>query len=89
MNVKYELEQIGLGFMFYDNMINKTALTIIENRVKDIHQQLILSCIQNSSKGALYQHLVDNFTLQFYLRKSLDTRCQIYIAKFRLSSHNF
>ena len=88
MNVKYELEQIGLGFMFYDTMIDKTALTIIENRVKDIHQQLILSCIQNSSKGALYQHLVDNFTLQFYLRKFLDTRCQIYIAKFRLSSHN-
>ena len=52
MNVKYELEQIGLGFMFYDNMIDKTALTIIENRVKDIHQQLILSCIQKSSKGA-------------------------------------
>ena len=86
--MKYELEQIGLGFMFYDNMIDKTALTIIENRLKDIHQQLILSCIQNSSKGALYQHLVDNFTLQFYLRKSLDNRCQIYIAKFRLSSHN-
>ena len=62
MIVKYELEQIGLCFMFYDNMIDNTALTIIENIVKDTHQQLILSCIQNLSKGALYQHLVDNFT---------------------------
>ena len=25
MNVKYELEQIGLGFMFYDNMIDKNC----------------------------------------------------------------
>ena len=76
----------------YDDMLVNSDTWLMnvkyENRVKDIHQQLILSCIHNSSKGALYQHLVDNFTLQFYLRKSLDTRCQIYIAKFRLSSHN-
>ena len=26
MNVRYALEQIELGFMFYDNMIEKTSL---------------------------------------------------------------
>ena len=37
--MKYELEQIGLGLMFYNgNMIDNTALTLIENRAKDIHQ---------------------------------------------------
>ena len=30
--MKYELEQIGLGLMFYGNMIDNTAFTIIENR---------------------------------------------------------
>ena len=43
--------------MFYDNMIDKTALTIIENRVKDIHQQLILSCIQKFIKGCIISTL--------------------------------
>ena len=36
--MKYELEQIGLGLMFYGNMIDNTALALIENRAKDIHQ---------------------------------------------------
>ena len=36
--MKYELEQIGLGLMFYGNMIDNAALTIFENRAKDIHQ---------------------------------------------------
>ena len=30
--MKYELQQIGLGLMFYGNMIDNTALTIFENR---------------------------------------------------------
>ena len=30
--MKYELEQIRLGLMFYGNMIDNTALTIFENR---------------------------------------------------------
>ena len=38
LSMKCELEQIGLGLMFYGNMLDNTALTIIENKAKDIQQ---------------------------------------------------
>ena len=37
-----------------------------------VYQQNMLSIIQNTTRGALYKHLADNFTIQFYLQKSLN-----------------
>ena len=52
---------------------------------------IVLYCIVNNfaaSKGVIYQHLVDHFTLQAYLQKPISVVYQKLIAKFRLSSHD-
>ena len=48
----------------------------------------MLSRIQNTTRGALYKHLLDNFTIQFYLQKSLNPTYRKYLSKFRLSAHS-
>ena len=39
-------------------------------------------------KGLLYQHLIDNFCVQFYLNKPIELRYRKYLTKFRISSHS-
>ena len=41
----------------------------------------------SSPKGLIYQHLIDNFTLQYYLRKPIEHIYKRYITSFRISSH--
>jgi hypothetical protein len=52
-----------------------------------IKKNLYIS-IQNWSRGSIYQHLTDNFTLQSYMRKPIDDMRLKYVTKFRLSAHN-
>ena len=48
----------------------------------------MLATAANSPKGLIYQHLIDNFTLQYYLRKPIEPIYKRYITRFRISSHN-
>ena len=86
IKIKNELESLGVGYLF-NSTCDKYDLCIIEQRLKDSYQQLLLSDICRSSKGIIYQHLVDHFNLQPYLKKHVRKDFLQQIAKFRLSSH--
>ena len=47
-----------------------------------------MASIENSSKCSMYRHLVDNFCIQYYLTKPLDTYCKQLITRYRTSSHS-
>ena len=88
INIKSELDRLGLGYIWYiDNLNGVNYYKIIEHRLLDVYKQSMLSEISRSSKAHLYQHLVDHFTLQYYLSKPLNPTCKKYIAQFRLSAH--
>ena len=63
-------------------------MSIIKQRIFDVFKQELISDIGNSSRGHLYQHLIDNVCLQYYLSKPVNRISQKYIAKYRLSAHN-
>ena len=88
LNVKNELAKLGLNYLWDDVIQNNCFINIVENRMKDMYRQTLLSDISRSSKGFLYQHMVDNFTMQYYLCKPVPAIYKKYISKFRLSSHN-
>lgn len=60
------------------NLFNETCLNqcktykIIECRILDIYKQSLMSSFSTSPKSRLYQHLVDNFCLQTYLRRPIN-----------------
>jgi hypothetical protein len=89
VEIQSELENIGLGYMFenYINMTDNCIIGIIKCRLRDIYTQSMMTDISNSSKGLLFQHLVDNFTLQNYLCKPINPLYRKYISRFRMSSH--
>ena len=45
LNIRQELERVGLGYLFEYEILDKTDESVIECRLKDIHQQMILSDI--------------------------------------------
>ena len=61
---------------------------IFEQRLIDTTNQNLLHDIKNTTKGVLYQHLIDNVCLQTYLKKPIDTCYRKYISKFRISAHS-
>ena len=91
ISIKNELNTLGLMYLFKGNFVyENTVFFIIKSRFNDVYQQNILFRIQNTTslRGALYQHLVDNFTIQFYLQKSLNPTYRKYLSKFRLPAHS-
>ena len=73
ISIKNELDTLGLMYIFEGNFVyENNVFFIIKSRFNDVYQQNMLSRIQNTTRGALYKHLVDNFTIQFYLQKSLN-----------------
>ena len=89
VNIKTELNSIGLLYLFDDSSSNDNRnMKLIESRIKDIYVQTLLANITESPKGRLYQHLVDHFTLQQYLCKPINPLYRNCISRFRLSSHS-
>ena len=67
INIKNELSNLGLRYLFEDPCINQLkTFKIIELRLLDIYKQSVLSYFTSSSKCVIYQHLIDNFCLQSY-----------------------
>ena len=75
-------------YIFEGNFVHDNVFFIIKSRFNDVYQQNMVSRIQNTTKGALYKHLVDNFTIQFYLQKSLNPTYRKYLSKFRPPAHS-
>ena len=48
----------------------------------------MMATINTMSRGIIYQHLVDNFCMQYYLCKPINTKYQKYITRYRISAHN-
>ena len=61
---------------------------IIEQRLLDVCKQNMLANVSNSPKGLIYQHVIDHFSLQFYLRKPIEPTYKRFITRFRISAHN-
>ena len=87
-NIKHELSVLGLEYVFDSDLPIQIAYKTIEQRLLDINRQDVLSRIRNSSKGYLYQHLTDNFCIQYYLCKPIEAKYKRIITCFRLSAHN-
>ena len=83
-DIKNELNSLGLLYIFYDTCANDARnLKIIESRIKDIYAQTLLGNITQSPMGKLYQHLVDHFTLQSYLRQNVYFSISTIISYFK------
>ena len=88
VNVKLELERLGLGYLWQSDCADNIIYHLIEQRFYDINKQEMLSKINVLSRGHLYQYLIDNFCMQFYLLKPISPIYKKCITQFRLGSHN-
>ena len=88
VNIKQELQALGLGQMWDELILDvKSAYKIIEERIYDTEKQNMLAKLSNSNKCILYQHLIDNVCLQYYLTKPINHVFKRYITMFRISAH--
>lgn len=89
VSIQSELSSMGLKYLFDETCSNqcKTYKTI-ECRILDIYKQSLMSSFSTSPKSMLYQHLVDNFCLQTYLRRPINYISKKFISIFRTSSHS-
>lgn len=58
----------------------------IKKRLEDVCKHVLYSSIQYASKCTIYNFLIDNFTLQYYLCKPIPNPYKKLLS-FRLSSH--
>jgi hypothetical protein len=71
MNIEHEFANIGVTYLWDKSDIHLTAYMIIEPNILDVYKQSLTSYFSTSPIWFLYQHLVDNFCRQFYLKKLL------------------
>jgi hypothetical protein len=62
LHIKNELTNLGLNYIWSENHVEFKVFSIIKERLLDVHKQTMLENIIRSSKGHLFQHLVDNHT---------------------------
>ena len=87
--VRNLLSSLGLGDVWLcHNVTNdKLFLSVCKTRLTDCFLQERNSFFERSSKCLFYKHIIDRFTLQFYLTTDLPTKFISIISKFRLSAH--
>ena len=88
MNIKDELFRIGLGYLWDLDNVDLSLFRIIKSRIYDIYKQECLNQIKDSSKGYLYQYVCNDFNLQSYLRKPINSNYIKELTKIRLAAHN-
>ena len=71
VNIKSEIDKLGLSYIWKMNYVDKSTFNVIKNRYYDIYKQEMMSDVQNISRGEVYKHLIDNFCIQYYLTKPL------------------
>ena len=87
--VKHLLLTSGFGDVWFNHYVDneKLFLQCFKQRLTDNFIQTRNNFFANSSKCYLYKYLIDSFTLQYYLTKSIPDVYLRLISKFRLSSH--
>ena len=72
-NLKIKLCEIGLGdfWLNQDNICVNLHFPVIKQRIVDIYVQSNFELINCSSKCKVYMHVIDHFTLQYYLTKAI------------------
>ena len=70
---------MGLDYLWDEPYPDKYIIDMIQQRMNDMYKHTILAEISRSSKGFLYQHLIDNFALQYYLCKPIPSLYKRYI----------
>lgn len=87
LNIRQELYNIGLGYIWESNVVDNTSFIIIKNRLCDIFQQKCQETISSSPKGHIFQYLTNVFTLQNYIVKVNNRQFQKELTRIRTSSH--
>ena len=87
MNVKRELNLLGLNYVWNLTQVNNNVYNIIKQRICDVFKQHCYSRTLTTSKGNLYRHLLNEFKLQTYLIKPIDKQHLKEIVKIRISAH--
>ena len=82
------LNKLGLSYLWDCDLNDKQLFSIIKQRFYHVQKQEMLSDIGNAAMGELYQHLIDNFCMQYYLVKPIPNMYKKCIARYRTSSHN-
>jgi hypothetical protein len=87
--VKNLLCSLGFADLWLSQYVNNIPLFIkvAEERLTDQFIQERDSYLSISPKCIIYKHLIDTFSLQYYLTKSLPLMYIRLITKFRLSAH--
>lgn len=73
-DVKKILNEIGFNAVWNKQTIDSLTLKVINQRIADLAKQDIVGKIEDSQKFNFYKYLVDEFYLQFYLRKSVPVK---------------
>ena len=87
--IKVQLCELGMPDLWYGqgNLIFKVHFPLIKQGIIDSYIHVFQSSMSVSSKCFLYRHIVDNFSLQYYLCKRIPNIYKKQLAKIRLSSH--
>ena len=82
-SIKAELNKLGLSYLWDCDLSDKHVFSITKQRFYDVQKQEMLGDIGNAAKGELYQHLIDNFCIQYYLVKPIPNMYKKCIARYR------
>ena len=87
INIRQELYSLGLNYIWNLSYVDDSIYVIIKQRMLDNFKQLCYSKTKTTPKGLLYQHLLNEFKLQTYLRLPMEMRYIKEICKIRICAH--
>ena len=86
--IKNILQQHGLEYIWNQQHIIEIPFEFIKQRILDIYNQKWYSDINNSSRLQSYSIFKHNFTLEKYLKISMENKYKYALSRFRTSSHD-
>ena len=86
--IKNILQQHGLEYIWNQQHIIEIPFEFIKQRILDMYNQKWYSDINNSSRLQSYNIFKHNFTLEKYLKISMENKYKYALSRFRTSSHD-
>ena len=86
--IKNILQQHGLEYIWNQQHIIEIPFEFIKQRILDMYNQKWYSDINNSSRLQSYSIFKHNFTLEKYLKISMENKYKYALSRFRASSHD-
>ncbi|XP_069141192.1 uncharacterized protein [Argopecten irradians] len=89
-DVKSDLGRCGFNNIWIAQNVDneKHFLELYSQRLHDIFIQELRCAFDVSPKCEIYKHLVDNFEIQFYLKKPLNSKTKQILSKYRMQAHS-